>query len=100
MDYNWKKFHENGLLVETLGFQEKVESFRRQMLSVFDIAANFYGVGPIKSDTDLINLYRGDYNFVWKQAHKMLQVLPMQNSFASDTKLLELLSKINLKWKI
>ena len=98
MDFNWKKYHENGLLIENLGFREKVNDFRREMLSVFDIVANYHGVGPIKCDADLTNLYRGEYNFIWKQAHTMLQVLPMHNEFASNTTLIEVLNRIDLKF--
>ena len=79
MDLTWKHYHKNGLLVEDLGFREAVKAFREQMLSVFDVAATHYGVGPIRCDEDLIDLYRSDYRFIWEQAHKMLQVLPVQN---------------------
>ena len=98
MDLTWKDYHKNGLLVEDLGFREAVKAFREQMLSVFDVAATHYGVGPIRCDEDLIGLYRSDYRFIWEQAHKMLQVLPVQNRFASDSNLLELLQKIGVKF--
>ena len=99
MDLTWKDYHKNGLLVEDLGFREAVKAFREQMLSVFDVAATHYGVGPIRCDEDLIGLYRSDYRFIWEQAHKMLQVLPVQNRFASDSNLLELLQKIGVKFQ-
>ena len=100
MDLTWNHYHKNGLLVEDLGFREAIKTFREQMLSVFDVAATHYGVGPIRCDEDLIGLYRSDYRFIWEQAHKMLQVLPVQNRFASDSNLLELLQKIGVKSSI
>ena len=100
MDLTWKHYYKNGLLVEDLDFREAIKAFREQMLSVFDVAATHYGVGPIRCDEDLIGLYRSEYRFIWEQAHKMLQVLPVQNRFASDSNLLELLQKIGVKSSI
>ena len=73
MNFDAEQYLENGLLVADLGFREEAEAFRERMISVFDNVATRHGVGPMRSDADLIDLYRGDTLFIWEQSHKMLQ---------------------------
>ena len=92
-----KEYEEIGYVVKEFDFASEVSRFRKEILSIFDLVARHNGLAPIKTDQDVVDLYRGPNNYLWKQAHSVVELLPIQNWFASNATLLEFVGMLGIQ---
>jgi hypothetical protein len=94
---NAKSYEENGFELFSLGIKEEFVGMRKKIFSLFDMIATAHGVGRVRNDEEMINLYSGPNNHLWRAVYDHLSDIPAIASLANHPEILKIATACGIR---
>lgn len=90
-------YAEDGFELFSLGISQEIVEIRKKILSLFDLIAVARGVGRVRNDEEMMELYSGPNKNLWRAVYDHLPDIPQISSLANHTAILKVATACGIR---